>query len=81
MEEFGVDPFSCPCINKTLRETKLRSISGALIVAIRRKEGELIVSPKADTLLLPHDILISIGTAEQLRQLNQILAPINHSKN
>ncbi len=76
MEEFAIDPVKCPCLNKSLRETKLRSLSGALIVAIRRQDGELIVSPAADTLMLSHDVLISIGTAQQLRKLNQILAPL-----
>jgi len=77
MEEFMIDPVSCPYLNKSLKQTKLRSLSGALVVAIRRQNGELIVSPTAETFLLAFDILICIGTAEQLRHLNQILAPIN----
>ncbi|MEI6381766.1 MAG: potassium channel protein [Cyanobacteriota bacterium ELA615] len=81
MEEFAIDPLSCPCLNKSLRETKLRSVSGALIVAIRRQDGELIVSPTADTIMLAYDVLISIGTAQQLRQLNQILAPLASNNN
>jgi voltage-gated potassium channel len=47
------------------------------VVAIRRQGGELIVSPTAETILLGFDILICMGTPEQLRQLNQILAPIH----
>jgi voltage-gated potassium channel len=76
MEEFRLDPAVCPCIGQTLREAKLRSQTGALILAIRRTDGTLIGGPTADTPLMAGDLLICMGTAEQLRQLNQILGPI-----
>ena len=76
MEEFLLDPQACPCVGQTLREAKLRSQSGALVLAIRREDGTLIGGPTGDTRLMPRDSLICMGTAEQLRQLNQILGPI-----
>lgn len=77
MEEFRLDPAVCPCVGLSLREARLRSQTGALILAIRRTDGTLIGGPTADTVLMPEDLLICMGTAEQLRQLNQILSPIN----
>jgi voltage-gated potassium channel len=76
LEEFLIDPQSCPAIGQTLREAKLRSQSGALVLAIRRTDGNLIAGPTGETQLLPGDLLICLGTAEQLRLLNRILIPL-----
>lgn len=76
MEEFELDPMLCPYVGQTLRDARLRSQSGALVLAIRRSNGELISGPTADIPLLEGDHLICMGTAEQLQVLNQILSPI-----
>lgn len=77
MEEFFLDPAVCSQIGKTLREAKLRTLTGVVIVAIRRGQGELIVGPRADDQLRAKDFLICLGTAEQLQRLNWLLSPIN----
>lgn len=77
LEEFRIDAEICPFVGKTLREASLRSQSGALVLAIRRFDGNLIAGPTGDTLIIEGDSLICMGTAEQLRGLNQILGPIN----
>lgn len=78
LEEFLLNEDRCPCVGKTLSETNLRSLSGALVLAIRRADtGELIAGPMGDTILMAKDALICMGTAEQLRVLNRILGPIN----
>lgn len=77
LEEFLIDSQHCPYVSKTLREAKLRSQSGALVLAIRRFDGNLIAGPTGDTQILERDALICMGTADQLRDLNQILGPIN----
>ena len=77
LEEFLIDPEACPFVGKTLREARLRSQSGALVLAIRRFDGNLIAGPTGDTQILEQDALICMGTAEQLRDLNKILGPIN----
>lgn len=76
MEEFLLDLQTSPVVGQTLREARLRSQTGALVLAIRRADGELIVGPNGDTKLLPGDLLISMGTVEQLRQLNRLLSPL-----
>ncbi|MEH2025632.1 potassium channel family protein [Nostoc sp.] len=77
MEEFLLDPAFCPFVGQSLQKARLRSQSGALVLAIRRVDGTLIGGPTGDTVLMPGDRLIGMGTAEQLRSLNQILGPIN----
>lgn len=76
MEEFRIDPKVCPCVGQTLGQARLRTRTGALVLAIRRTDGTLIGGPTADTVLMVGDLLICMGTPEQLRQLNQILGPI-----
>jgi voltage-gated potassium channel len=77
MEEFLIDSAACPFVGQTLRDAKLRSHSGALVLAIRRFDGNLIAGPDGDTQILERDALICMGTADQLRSLNKILGPIN----
>ncbi len=79
LEEFKIDAENCPFVGQTLSEAKLRSHSGALVLAIRRNEGNLIAGPMGDTQILSGDSLICMGTAEQLRILNKILGPINQN--
>ncbi|MEH2082034.1 MAG: potassium channel protein [Nostoc sp.] len=80
MEEFLLEPSFCPFVGQTLQKARLRSQSGALVLAIRRNDGTLIGGPTGDTILMPGDRLIGMGTAEQLRSLNQILGPMNSKK-
>ncbi|MEM1251960.1 MAG: potassium channel protein [Cyanobacteria bacterium P01_H01_bin.21] len=77
IEEFLISPDYCPQIGKTLGETKLRMQSGALILAIRRADNSLIVGPNADTLICSGDLIIVMGSSDELRRLNQILGPIH----
>ncbi|CAA9567298.1 Potassium channel protein [uncultured Synechococcales cyanobacterium] len=77
MEEFLIDSETFSHIGQTLRDAKLRSRTGALVLAIRRADGNLIGGPTADTHLMEGDKLICMGTPEQLRQLNQILSPLH----
>ena len=76
MEEFLLEPSLCPFVGQTLQKARLRSQSGALVLAIRRIDGTLIGGPTGDTVLMPGDRLIGMGTEEQLRSLNQLLGPI-----
>lgn len=77
LEEFLIDSQHCPYVGQSLREAQLRSQTGALVLAIRRIDGNLIAGPTGETKILEQDALICMGTAEQLRDLNKILGPIN----
>jgi voltage-gated potassium channel len=76
MEEFLIDAETCPVAGLSLREARLRSQSGSLVLAVRRRDGNLIVGPTGETMIMAQDMLICMGTADQLRVLNQILDPI-----
>jgi len=60
-----------PYIDKQLKETKISSELNLLIVAIRRKTGEMIFQPSAETCIREGDLLIVIGKAEAMQKLVQ----------
>jgi voltage-gated potassium channel len=76
IEEFRLDAES-PHVGHTLHEARLRSRTGALVLAIRRVDGNLLGGPSADTIMFEGDQLICMGTSDQLRDLNQVLAPLH----
>lgn len=76
VEEFLLSPEHCPWVGQTLKQAQLRSRSGALILAIRRADQSLIIGPNAETYLYPDDLVIGMGTADELRLLSQLLSPI-----
>jgi voltage-gated potassium channel len=73
MEELLLEPGGCPCIGHTIAESDLRGRSGALILAIRRADGSLIAGPTADVRLEAGDLLICLGSKEQVEKLQSIL--------
>ncbi|MEM8604270.1 MAG: NAD-binding protein [Cyanobacteria bacterium P01_H01_bin.121] len=77
MEEFLIETGKCPYIGLSLQTTQLRADTGTLVVAIRRQDGQLIVGPTGATYLQAGDVLICMGTADQLRLLNQLLLPLD----
>ncbi len=76
MEEFLLEASVCPFVGQTLGQARLRAQTGALVLAIRRTDGTLIGGPTAETVFMPGDVLIAMGTSEQLRDLNRVLGPI-----
>lgn len=56
-------------VDKELRETNISSELNLLIVAIRRRSGEMILQPTADEKICEGDMLIAIGRAEQMEKL------------
>ncbi len=64
-----------PAIGKTLKELDIRSKTGGLILAIRRASGVLLGSPSPNVDIEPGDLLICMGTSEQLQKVGLLLAP------
>ena len=56
-------------IDKELKETNISTELNLLIVAIRRKDGSMILQPSADTHIREGDLLIVIGKAESMEKL------------
>jgi voltage-gated potassium channel len=58
----------------TLSSARLRDRTGALVLAVRRPDGTFITNPSADTVIDSGDVLIGVGTAEQLQALQRLTA-------
>ncbi len=58
-------------VNKKLKDTNIRSEMDLVIVAIRRRAGEMIFHPSGDTEILEGDLLIVIGRGEAIQKLVQ----------
>ena len=80
VEEFLISVDDCPKVGQTLGEAELRMKSGALILAIRRADNTLIVGPNANTVICAGDMVIGMGTSEELRRLSQVLCPIKRRR-
>lgn len=75
IEEYRIDEPNY--VGMSLKKASLRSQTGALVLAIRRADGDVIAGPDGNTEILQGDVLISMGTPEQLRSLNQMLSPLH----
>lgn len=51
---------------KTLKESQIRSLTNAIILAIKKGSGEMIFNPGPKEKILPGDILIAIGEKDRL---------------
>ncbi|MDE3081889.1 MAG: potassium channel protein [Acidobacteriota bacterium] len=59
---------------KSLRSAHVRDETGALVLAIRRPDGSFVTNPTPEEALLAGDVLISVGTDDQLRALERFAA-------
>ena len=60
--------------NKTIKKAKILRNTGANIIAIRRGK-DTIYSPSEEEVIVPNDILLAIGNAEQIRALFNLAEP------
>lgn len=73
LEEITVDK-SSPIAGMTLREAHLRDLTGALVLALRDPAGAFRNNPPPDVVLSAGDVLIAIGTEDELEHLATVVA-------
>ncbi|MDP8958331.1 MAG: potassium channel protein [Actinomycetota bacterium] len=64
---------SCPLNGASLREAGIRERSGALVLAIEDIDGRLILNPDPDVVLKPGQVVVGIGTADQVDRLERLV--------
>lgn len=69
-ENVSVDTGSL-IIGKSLQEARLRTITGATVIAVRRK-GRWLVSPGVDMLLEGGDVLLATGSEKAMKHLRRV---------
>jgi voltage-gated potassium channel len=60
---------------KSIRDLDVRKETGALIVALRKRDGTFDTTPTPEAVLEVGDVLIAAGTEEELRALEDLFAP------
>jgi voltage-gated potassium channel len=73
LEEICVTKQS-PLTGSTLSAARVHDRTGALVLAIRRPDGSFLTNPSAETQIEVGDVLISVGTAQQLKGLSHFAA-------
>jgi len=59
---------------RSIREIDIRKETGALVVALRKRDGTFDTTPTPEAVLDVGDVIIAAGTEEELRALEQIFA-------
>ena len=59
---------------RTIGELRIRGRTGAVIVAVRKRDGHFETTPNPDMTLEPGDVLIAAGTDEELRALDELFS-------
>jgi voltage-gated potassium channel len=72
-EEIEVVEGSDP-VGKTIKDADIRGRTGALIIALRKQDGTFDTTPQADAVFGIGDVMISVGTAEELGALEELFA-------
>jgi voltage-gated potassium channel len=66
---------ACGQAGKTIRDLQVRQQTGAMIIALRKQDGSFDTTPAPDARLDEGDILIAVGTPDELRLLEELFAP------
>ena len=72
---FTISPQS-EIVGKTLYDSKIRQKTGATILAIKKKNDNVIVNPSPDIVLDERDVIYAFGTKKHLEELKKILKDI-----
>jgi voltage-gated potassium channel len=72
-EELVVSPDCEPC-GKSIAELRIQEVTGALVVAVRKSTGGFDVTPGPDAVLTAGDVLIGVGTTEEMARLEVLFA-------
>jgi voltage-gated potassium channel len=76
VEELDISS-DCIVAGKTIRESRIRQDSGALILALEDGEEQVVINPGADVTLNPGDRLVVVGTKDQVESAAGIIQPVS----
>jgi voltage-gated potassium channel len=65
----------CEHAGQSIRDLRVRQATGAMIVALRKRDGTFDTTPTPDARLEVGDVMIAAGTPDELRRLEELFAP------
>jgi voltage-gated potassium channel len=60
---------------RTIRDLRIRHETGALVVSLRKADGSFDTTPEPDTPIAVGDVLIGVGSPDEIRALEDLFAP------
>jgi voltage-gated potassium channel len=66
---------TCPAAGRSIRDLRIRHETGAIVVALRKPDGTFDTTPEPDTPLEVGDVLIGVGSPDEIRRLEDLFAP------
>jgi voltage-gated potassium channel len=60
---------------RTIRDLRIRHETGALVVALRRADGSFDTTPEPDTPIQIGDVLIGVGSPDEIQALEDLFGP------
>jgi len=60
---------------KTIRQLRIRHETGALVVALRKPDGSFDTTPEPDTPIEVGDVLIGVGSPDEIQALEDLFGP------
>ena len=74
IEELVIGPGS-KMIDSTIATSNLRKATGVTIIAVKKTSGRMVANPSADEVLHEGDVLIVLGTPDQLEKAEKLANP------
>jgi voltage-gated potassium channel len=65
---------TCSAAGQTIRELRIRHETGALVIALRKHDGTFDTTPEPDTQLAAGDVLIGVGSPDEIARLEDLFA-------
>jgi voltage-gated potassium channel len=66
---------TCPAAGRTIRDLRVRDETGAIIIGLRKPDGTFDATPEPDAVIDVGDVLIGVGTPDEIRRLEEMFAP------
>lgn len=72
-DEIHFEELPVICQGKSIRELRIRKITGANIIGFKKPDGAFVINPSPETRLTPQSSFIVFGNSEQLKDLRYYL--------
>jgi voltage-gated potassium channel len=66
---------TCAAAGRSIRELRIRHETGAIVVALRKPDGTFDTTPEPDTPIEVGDVLIGVGSPDEIMALEDLFAP------
>ena len=66
---------TCEAAGRTIRDLRIRHETGAIVVALRKPDGTFDTTPEPDTPIEVGDVLIGVGSPDEIGRLEDMFSP------